>query len=548
MPNLFSFSESNAWNTSVPVRFASSIENQTVFLRRFKFALSNRPTAQLFGRFKISCLPSKRAKATALSGASGSLSPSSPSSSLSLSGDSRDSQRLVTRDSRLLVDSDKSGDPSANSSEDDGDSPVGTEPFHPSNIINDDLPPSNDSFDVANTHDDDSCSLLTDQDDEFPDDQELKRRLQEKYEVVIERGAIQLCLCAGCTASNQAFQFDDLSALDSDIFMTGNRYRGIALVPAFGSGKKRVRDDADDETVRVTRSKTESPQSTTVLELPNNACRDPSSDGSSRSTKDNAGNDGHGGSPRSNFMNNHPWNNPRYMARSPSFGRDTSFGSTQRQNSQSDTFSSGHSSNTQSHAFTRNEQSLYPGATSLPVHCHDFQPRSLTPSLPSRTLSRISSLDGRAEDLQCGQLDQGMGEQREELLEYLPPGFQKRSPAEIETFRQLSRQEQLAENQARQVTCGWTDQGGLQSCTVVMTAKDMRKHIENFHNVPRPRRGEPSRICHWIHCGSSERDLYKHIGVVHCGLQQISCDSCDREFSRTDQLKAHMESCGRRGN
>ncbi|KAJ7590394.1 hypothetical protein C8J56DRAFT_888553 [Mycena floridula] len=168
----------------------------------------------------------------------------------------------------------------------------------------------------------------------------------------------------------------------------------------------------------------------------------------------------------------------------------------------------------------------------------------LTP-LYYRDCQSQETMDGHAEDLV---LDQGMVEQLGMVLQYLPPGPQRRSAAEIKAFSQLSRVEQRAANQARLVKCGWTDQDGLQSCTVVASAKDMRKHIEMFHNIPRPHPGEPPRVCQWIHCGSSERHLYKHIGTIHLGLQQSACDYCDREFSRTDQVKAHMESCDRRGN
>ncbi|KAJ7590382.1 hypothetical protein C8J56DRAFT_591953 [Mycena floridula] len=199
-----------------------------------------------------------------------------------------------------------------------------------------------------------------------------------------------------------------------------------------------------------------------------------------------------------------------------------------------------------------NEQSLYLRAASPPVHRYDLQPRSSTPSLPSRTLRRMPTLDRGPEHLQHSHLDTGMPGESWEVLDYLPPGFLKRSPGEIQAFRRLSREAQLDENQARLVKCGWTDQSGLQTCTVVTSAKNMRRHIEKVHNVPRPpsRRGEPPRVCRWVHCGSSERDLYKHVGIVHLGLQQIPCDYCDREFSRTDQLTAHRESssCGRRGS
>ncbi|KAJ7590393.1 hypothetical protein C8J56DRAFT_888552 [Mycena floridula] len=216
--------------------------------------------------------------------------------------------------------------------------------------------------------------------------------------------------------------------------------------------------------------------------------------------------------------------------------------------SQWDTFSLGHHLNAESLVFPMNERSLYPGATSPPAHVYgNFLRRSSTASLPS-TLSHMPNCG--LEDLQYSHFDPGMAAELWEMLDYLPPGFVERSPAKIEAFCLLSRQAQLDENQARLVRCGWTDQGGSQICTVVTSAKDMRKHIEKIHNVPRPRRGEPARVCRWVHCGSSERDLYKHIGIVHLGLHQIPCASCKREFSRADNLKDHTESssCGRREN
>ncbi|KAJ7590387.1 hypothetical protein C8J56DRAFT_1140325 [Mycena floridula] len=238
------------------------------------------------------------------------------------------------------------------------------------------------------------------------------------------------------------------------------------------------------------------------------------------------------------------WNNdPVHSAGSLSFDRDLNFAFTQRQSSQLDMFTSRHYSNAGPSVFSSNGPAFYLQATTPPVYQYDFPPSSSTPSRPL-TLSHIPTLDRRAEDLQYGHLDPGIARESWEMLDYLPPGFLKRSPIEIEAFRRLSRAAQLDENQRRLIKCGWTDQSGLQGCTVVMSARDMRKHIEKFHNVPRPRRSEPPRVCRWVDCGSSERDLYKHIGIVHFGLQQIPCDYCDREFSRTDQLKAHMKSCG----
>ncbi|KAJ7590402.1 hypothetical protein C8J56DRAFT_888560 [Mycena floridula] len=146
-----------------------------------------------------------------------------------------------------------------------------------------------------------------------------------------------------------------------------------------------------------------------------------------------------------------PRNNALYMARSPSFYQDISLKPTQQQSSQSDTFSSGHNSNSQSHVFTMNEQSTYPGATSPPAHVYgDLLRRSSTPSLPSR----MPTLDGHAEDLQYAQLDQGMDEKLGTMVQYLPSGPQKRSTTEIRAFSQLSRKEQQAANQAYLVRAG----------------------------------------------------------------------------------------------
>ncbi|KAJ7590374.1 hypothetical protein C8J56DRAFT_1163908 [Mycena floridula] len=187
--------------------------------------------------------------------------------------------------------------------------------------------------------------------------------------------------------------------------------------------------------------------------------------------------------------NHDSWNNSPDRARSPSFDRETSLESTQRQSSQWDMSSLVHNSHAHSHSFPMDEHSFYPRATLPPVHRYDLQPRSSTPNLPSRTLSRMPNLDRGPEHLQYSHLDPGMAGESWEVLDYLPPGFLKRSPAQIEAFRRLSREAQLDENQRRLVKCGWTDQGGLQSCTEVMSAKDTRKHIEKFHHVPRP----PSR-------------------------------------------------------
>ncbi|KAJ7590395.1 hypothetical protein C8J56DRAFT_1048552 [Mycena floridula] len=246
-------------------------------------------------------------------------------------------------------------------------------------------------------------------------------------------------------------------------------------------------------------------------------------------------------SPRSDFTNNYPY--PRYIAPSPSFDRDTSLGPTQEQSSQLDVFSSEHSSNGDPRVFSSNGPASafnYPGASSPPVHQYDLQPNSSTPSRPSALSCTSGSTNGRAGNLQYGQLDQGMVGQLGTMLQYLPPGPQKCSTTEIRAFSQLSREEQRAANQARLVKCGWTDDRGLQTCTAVTSAKDMRKHIENYHNVSRR---ETKQVCRWIHCGSSEQHLYKHIGIVHFGLQKITCEYCHREFSRTDLLTTHLRSC-----
>ncbi|KAJ7590337.1 hypothetical protein C8J56DRAFT_1048499 [Mycena floridula] len=199
-----------------------------------------------------------------------------------------------------------------------------------------------------------------------------------------------------------------------------------------------------------------------------------------------------------------PRNDPRRMAQSPSFDRETSLGPAQQQRlvyplqvnacrsrfhgSQLDVFSSGHRSNADSSVFSNNRPALafnYPQASSPLVHQYDHQPNSSTSSRPSALSRMTGSVDGRAEDVQYGQLDQGMAGQLGTILQYLPPGPQKRSTTEIRAFSRLSREEQRAANQARLVKCGWTDDCGLQTCAAVMSAKDMRKHMQNYHNVPR---------------------------------------------------------------
>ncbi|KAJ7590364.1 hypothetical protein C8J56DRAFT_1163904 [Mycena floridula] len=70
------------------------------------------------------------------------------------------------------------------------------------------------------------------------------------------------------------------------------------------------------------------------------------------------------------------------------------------------------------------------------AHRYDSLLRSSTPTF------RMPTSDSRGQHLQMAGV---FGE----LLDCLPPGFLKRSPAEIEAFRRLSREAQLDENQKR---------------------------------------------------------------------------------------------------
>ncbi|KAJ7600053.1 hypothetical protein C8J56DRAFT_4766 [Mycena floridula] len=192
-----SLAHATARHRSLDTRhFMSSNKKLTPFIRGFKIALRT-ITARVRGAVKLSSIVDSpisliMAKGGRLPGSSESLQSHCSSSS---SGSGSNSQGL-TRVYRPFVDSDESsdeGDWSADeSSDDEADHPFNTEPFHPSNIINNYLLDSIDSCNVAITHDDEWRALLTDQDLSFPDDAELERRVQEKYEVVVHGGAIQL--------------------------------------------------------------------------------------------------------------------------------------------------------------------------------------------------------------------------------------------------------------------------------------------------------------------------------------------------------------------
>ncbi|KAJ7599939.1 hypothetical protein C8J56DRAFT_3537 [Mycena floridula] len=203
-----SLSHSSVHQRSIPIRrFTSSIENQTPFIRGFKIALRPRQSALFLGPVKLSSIVSSSissimAKGGRLPGSSDSLQSQSSTSS---SGSS--CSQGMTRTHRPFVDSDESndeGDSSADeSSDDEADSPFRVEPFHPSNLINDYLLESTESCNVAITHDEDWCALLRDKDERFPQDTELRRRLQEKYEVIVEGGAIQLRPRLPCLSRTQ---------------------------------------------------------------------------------------------------------------------------------------------------------------------------------------------------------------------------------------------------------------------------------------------------------------------------------------------------------
>ncbi|KAF8145794.1 caspase domain-containing protein [Mycena galopus ATCC 62051] len=152
------------------------IENQTVFLRGFKVAIS-------FSRLK------KSVKAI-------SIVDSKPSDILSKPGGSPFPQSRLSNTSSFFRGSaiSRSGGPS-----DDGPSidasaeffPRNFKAYHPAFIINEYLLNCSPA-DVAVTHDDDWLSVLNEHDKDFPDDHELIKRISKKFKICTSSGGVWL--------------------------------------------------------------------------------------------------------------------------------------------------------------------------------------------------------------------------------------------------------------------------------------------------------------------------------------------------------------------
>ncbi|KAJ7818929.1 hypothetical protein B0H13DRAFT_1921978 [Mycena leptocephala] len=148
-------------------------ENQTVFLRGFKVAISS-------SRLK------KSAKAI-------SIVDSKPSDILSKAGGSPFSQLRMTSTGSFFRNLATSGRGGAS---DDGETvdasaeyfPGNPQVYHPASAINEYLLNSSPTADVAVTHDDEWASVLNEHDGEFPDDCELIRRISGKYKIDTSSG------------------------------------------------------------------------------------------------------------------------------------------------------------------------------------------------------------------------------------------------------------------------------------------------------------------------------------------------------------------------
>ncbi|KAE9402505.1 hypothetical protein BT96DRAFT_991147 [Gymnopus androsaceus JB14] len=78
---------------------------------------------------------------------------------------------------------------SSSSSNSDEDIPINSQMYHPANVINDYILEECKNVDVAITHDDDWCSILDEADHEVPDEVELIRRIEKKYDICINESS-----------------------------------------------------------------------------------------------------------------------------------------------------------------------------------------------------------------------------------------------------------------------------------------------------------------------------------------------------------------------
>ncbi|KAJ7438714.1 hypothetical protein B0H11DRAFT_576429 [Mycena galericulata] len=148
-------------------------DNQTVFLRGFKVAIRSSPLK-------------KSAKAL-------SIVDSKPSDILSKSGFFPFSQSPTSGTASFFRNSAASSGGGASDDEETIEYfPASVKAYHLASVVNEYLLNSSPTADVAVTHDNDWTSILNENDEQFPDDCELVRRISQKYTRITTSGGVWL--------------------------------------------------------------------------------------------------------------------------------------------------------------------------------------------------------------------------------------------------------------------------------------------------------------------------------------------------------------------
>ncbi|KAL0567363.1 hypothetical protein V5O48_014629 [Marasmius crinis-equi] len=207
----------------------NSTQNQALFIRGYRIAMSHNLFEGLFGRLSVEVIDMDEASWRAALGkrdgsipfsretssSSGPGSPSHGSSEASSDSLSSDMQALTESSSMTSYESDDT-----DASAEDDIIPI---LYHPSAVINAFLLESENNADVAITHDDDWKLLLNTEDVEMPDDFTLVGRIEAQFEITLENGIAslkRLTEAESCGSSKSSLELPSSSSSPnySDIF------------------------------------------------------------------------------------------------------------------------------------------------------------------------------------------------------------------------------------------------------------------------------------------------------------------------------------------